>query len=133
MAFYLNLPVRDPKAAQAFYNGLGFATDPRFEDENASNAMIDDSLVVMLLSQDYFRSFIDRPLADTRAAIGALYCIDRDNRAAVDALTESALRLGAQEMRPAQDMGFMYLRAFADPDGHVWEVMWMDPAGPPQG
>ena len=36
--------------------------------------------------------------------------------------------LGAAEADGAEDHGFMYTSSFQDPDGHIWEVFWMDPA-----
>lgn len=123
---FVNLPVSDLAVAKAFYNGLGWPTNPMFSDENATNAVISDTIVVMLLTKPFFAQFNPRPIADTRATVAVLNCLSRDSRAAVDALVDQALSLGATEERPAQDMGFMFSRAFTDPDGHVWEVMWMD-------
>lgn len=130
---FVNLPIEDLGRSLAFYNGLGFPTNPNFADEKASNAVISDTIVVMLLTKPFFAEFTPRPIADTKAAVAVLNCLSRESRAAVDALVDRALSLGGTEERGAQDMGFMYSRAFTDPDGHVWEVMWMDLAAlPPQ-
>lgn len=128
---FVNLPVEDLGRSLAFYNGLGFPTNPQFADERASNAVISDTIVVMLLTKPFFAEFTPRPIADTRATVAVLNCLSRESRAAVDGLVDQALSLGGTEEREAQDMGFMYSRAFADPDGHVWEIMWMDPAAIP--
>lgn len=125
---FINLPVRDVRAAAAFWARLGFTTDPRFADERTTNVVIDDNIVVMLLEHSRFADFITGPVADPSAGTAALYCLSAESRDAVDALTEAALVAGASPWMPAQDQGFMYGRSFADPDGHVWEVMWMDVA-----
>lgn len=134
---FVNLPVGDLAASLAFYNGLGFPTNPQFADDKASNAVISDAIVVMLLTKPFFAQFTPRPIADTRAAVAVLNCLSRGSRAEVDGLVDRALALGGREERAAQDLGFMYSRAFADPDGHVWEAMWMDlaaaPATPAEG
>ena len=133
---FVNLPVSDVQKSKAFYNGLGFPTNPLFENEKASNAMISDEIMVMLLSKPFFESFIDREIADTRKTVGVLLAFSRESRAAVDEITEKALSLGGAERGPVQDLDFMYSRSFSDPDGNTWEPAWMDPAamegGPPQ-
>lgn len=123
---FVNLPVEDLPRSVAFYNGLGWPTDARFADDQASNAVVSEAIVVMLLTKPFFAGFTPRPIADTRTGVAVLNCLSRESRAEVDALVDRALALGATEERAAQDMGFKYSRAFTDPDGHVWEVMWMD-------
>ena len=125
---FVNLPVRDVRAAAAFWAELGFATNPQFCDENTTNVVIDDNIVVMLLARPRFQDFVSGPVADPSAATGVLHCLSADSREAVDTLVDKALAAGAKDWMPAQDAGFMYGRSFADPEGHVWEVMWMDVA-----
>ena len=125
---FVNLPVRDVQAAAAFWAELGFAYDPRFCDERTTNVVLDDGVVVMLLEHSLFQEFVTGPVADPAAGTGALYAMSTDSRGAVDALADKALLAGASPWKPAQDHGFMYGRSFADPDGHVWEVLWTDVA-----
>lgn len=125
---FVNLPVRNVRAAAAFWAELGFAANPQFCDEQTSNVVVADDIVVMLLERSRFQDFVPGPIADPAAATGALYCLSADSRDAVDALADRALAAGAAAHKPAQDHGFMYGRSFADLDGHVWEVMWMDVA-----
>ena len=125
---FVNLPVRDVQAAAAFWAALGFSSDPRFCDERTTNVVLEDGVVVMLLERSRFAEFVPGRVADPAAGPGALYALSVDGRDAVDALADQALAAGAQPWRPAQDHGFMYGRSFADPDGHVWEVMWMEVA-----
>jgi predicted lactoylglutathione lyase len=123
---FVNLPVRDLKAAMAYYKALGFDHNPQFTDETAACIVISDTIFVMLLTHDKFREFTNTPIPDARTEIGALYALSRDSREAVDQIADAALKAGGREQRDATDYGFMYGRAIADLDGHVWEYTWMD-------
>lgn len=97
--------------------------------------MLSDAIYAMLLKPDFFKTFTTKELIDAQNSIQVLNALDEPSREAVDAHLGKALAAGGTETRDAQDMGFMYSRAYADPDGHVWEILWMDPAaaqdGPP--
>lgn len=123
---FVNLPVADLPAAMAYYKALGFDHNPQFTDETAACIVMSDTIFVMLLTHDKFREFASLPIANAKADTGALYALSRDSRAGVDAIAEAGLKAGGHEYRPVQDLGFMYSRAIADLDGHVWEYMWMD-------
>ena len=125
---FVNLPVADLGRARAFYAALGWSFDERFCDGSGAMMGIGDSDTIhaMLLTHDRFREFTSKAIADTRTSTEVLLAISRDSRDGVDALMEKALAAGAVESRPVQDYGFMYGRAFEDPDGHTWEVIWMD-------
>jgi predicted lactoylglutathione lyase len=125
---FVNMPVRDLAKSMAFYEALGFRNEPRFTDETAAAMQWSDSIVVMILTHDKWKSFTDRPIPDTGSSEVAL-CINFDSRDEVNAITEAAGRNGGTiDINPPQDHGFMMSRSFTDPDGHVWEPMWMDPA-----
>jgi predicted lactoylglutathione lyase len=128
---FINIPVRDLKASMAYYKSLGFDHNPQFTDETAACIVIDDNIFVMVLTHDKFRQFSPLPIPDAHSQVQALYALSRDSRDAVDAIAEAGLKAGGQEFRPAQDMGFMYSRAIADVDGHVWEYVWMDMSAEP--
>lgn len=127
MNVFINLAVADLARTRAFFAGLGFGFDDRFADENAIAMVLSDSATVMLLRRDFFQTFTPHPLTDGRQT-EVLLAIQVENREAVDALVARALATGGSAVRPPQDHGFMYGHAFADPDGHVWEPFWMDPA-----
>lgn len=130
---FVNLPVRDLPATMAYYKALGFDHDPQFTDETAAAIVISDTIFVMALTYDKFRQFSSNPIPDAHAQTGALYALSRDSRADVDAIAEGALKAGGRETREVQDLGFMYSRAIADLDGHVWEYFHMDMGQAPQG
>jgi predicted lactoylglutathione lyase len=125
-SIFINVPVRDLPAAMAYYKALGFDHNPQFTDETAASIVLSDTIYVMLLTHEKFEGFTKKPVPDARSQIAALYALSRDSRAAVDAIAEAGLKAGGTEQRPADDYGFMYSRAIADLDGHVWEYVWMD-------
>lgn len=125
-SIFVNVPVRDLTAAMAYYKALGFDHNPQFTDETAASVVISDTIYVMLMTHEKFESFTKQPVPDARTQIAALYALSRDSREAVDAIAEAGLKAGGSEQRPAEDYGFMYSRAIADIDGHVWEYVWMD-------
>jgi predicted lactoylglutathione lyase len=126
---FVNLPVRDLAASTAFYVALGGTVNPQFSGERSSSLMFSDAIGVMLLTHEHYREFTKRPIGDARRDSQALLALSVDNRAAVDATsTRAAAAGGRPDPNPAQDHGFMYGRSVEDPDGYVWEIMWMDPA-----
>lgn len=125
---FVNLPVADVAKATAFYEAIGFEKNPQFSDDHASCMVWSDTIHVMLLDHGFYATFTAKQIADTHAVSAALICLSRDSRAEVDAITEAAIAAGGREARERQDMGFMYSRAFDDPDGHTFEVMHMDMA-----
>ena len=123
---FVNLPVRDLAASMAYYKALGFDHNPQFTDDTAACIVISDTIFVMALTHGKFAEFSSKPIPDPKTTTAALYALSCDSRAAVDAIAEAGIKAGGTETRDAQDYGFMYGRAVADPDGHVWEYTWMD-------
>ncbi|MEH6790528.1 VOC family protein [Parasphingorhabdus sp.] len=123
---FVNLPVADLNASMAFYEALGFTNNPQFTDETAAGMVWSDTINLMLLTRDKWRTFTDRPIppATSSEVMLALSCESRD---AVDAMCEAAaVAGGTADINPVQDHGWMYGRDIADPDGHVWGPFWMD-------
>ncbi|RVC47253.1 lactoylglutathione lyase [Mesorhizobium sp. M4A.F.Ca.ET.020.02.1.1] len=126
---FVNLPVRDLAASTAFYVALGGTVNPQFSGEKSTSLMFSDAIGVMLLSHDHYREFTKRPIGDARRDSQAMIALTVDDRAAVDATLTSAVAAGGRaDPNPAQDFGFMYNRHIEDPDGYVWEIVWMNPA-----
>ena len=123
---FVNLPVADLAAAKAFYEAIGATNNPQFTDDTAACMVFSDTIHVMLLTHEKFAQFTPKPIADAHRTSEVLICISADSRADVDTITEAALVAGGREPRDRQDYGFMYSRSFEDPDGHIWEPMWMD-------
>ena len=124
---FVNLPVSDLASATAFYQAVGASKNEQFSDDTASCMVLSDTIHVMLLTHDKFRQFTPKKIADAKTSSEVLICISADNRNAVDEIVGQAEVAGGRvDPGPKQDYGFMYGRSFEDPDGHIWEVMWMD-------
>jgi uncharacterized protein len=123
---FVNLPVADLAAAKAFYEAIGAVNNPQFTDETGACMVFSETIHVMLLTHDKFAQFTDKTIADAHATSEVLICISADSREGVDDITGKALAAGGREPREKQDYGFMYSRSFEDPDGHIWEPMYMD-------
>ena len=123
---FVNLPVTDLARSEAFYNALGFTKNPQFSDEATACMVISDAIHVMLITQDRWRTFTKRPIppATSSEVMLALSCESRD---AVDAMNAAAsAHGGTADINPLQDLGFLYNRNLADPDGHVWEATFVN-------
>jgi predicted lactoylglutathione lyase len=129
---FVNLPVKDLDVSKRFFEGLGFAINPNFTDEKAACVVIEENICAMLLTEAYFKTFITGEISDTARGVEVLTCLSCESREQVDQTLARALSGGGQAWRPTQDLGFMYSASFRDPDGHVWELAWMDPAAVPQ-
>ena len=127
---FVNLPVADVARAADFYRAIGFAPNPDFSNAQASAMMWSDAIHVMLLDRAFYATFTDKPIADTHAISAALLCLSFDSRVEVDDITRAAIAAGGRETRPVTDGGFMYGGVFEDPDGHTFETVFMDAAGP---
>ena len=131
---FVNLPVTDLHKSRDFLEALGAINDPRFTDETAACMTFSDSIHVMLLTHEKFSQFTPRPIADAKAGSEVLLALSADSRESVDSTVERAVTAGGTaDPAPKQDYGVMYGRSVADPDGHIWEVMWMDAAAAEEG
>ena len=126
---FVNLPVSDLARSTAFYQAIGAEKNPQFSDDTASCMVISETIYVMLLTHDKYRQFTSKKIADAKTSSQVLICLSADGRDAVDDMVGKAQGAGGgADPGPKQDYGFMYGRSFEDPDGHHWEVMWMDAA-----
>jgi hypothetical protein len=126
---FVNLPVSDLARATAFYEAVGARKEERFCDGTASCMVFSETIHAMLLTHDKFRRFTPKRIADAAETSEVLICVSADSREEVDATVGKAGAAGGRaDPSPKQDHGWMYGRSFEDPDGHIWEVMWMDAA-----
>jgi predicted lactoylglutathione lyase/uncharacterized protein YndB with AHSA1/START domain len=124
---FVNLPVRDLKRSVAFFTRLGFSFNPQFTDEHATCMLVGEDAYVMLLTEERFKGFTSKQICDTSKHTEGLFALSAESRAEVDSLVKIAVEHGGSPASPPQDHGFMYGWSFQDPDGHTWEVVWMDP------
>lgn len=125
---FINLPTADLERSKRFYTELGFRNEPRFTDETAACMVWSEAIFVMLLTHEKWRHFTSRPIPSSNSS-EVMIALSCESREEVSRMADTAgANGGTADINPAQDHGFMMSRSFADPDGHVWEPMWMDPA-----
>jgi predicted lactoylglutathione lyase len=125
-AIFVNLPVLDLQRSKDFWTALGYTFNEQFTDENAASLVIDeDHIYAMLLVHDFFKTFTKKEIADS-STVEAIIALSADSRSDVDTLVDKAFANGGSIAEEPQDYGYMYSRSFLDPDGHQWEVLYMD-------
>ena len=130
---FVNLAVENLGKAVDFFTQLGFTFDPRFTDETATCMIVSDEAFVMLITKDRFKDFTKKELCDATTHTEAIVALSADSREQVDEFVHKALAMGGQPANDPMDMGVMYGWSFQDPDGHLWEVIWMDPSALQEG
>lgn len=126
---FVNLPVADLKKSIAFYEAVGGRKNEQFSDDTAACMVFSETIHAMLLTHDKFSQFTDRKIPNAKETCQVLIAVSADSREEVDAVVSKAGTAGGgTDPNPKQDYGFMYGRSFEDPDGHIWEVVWMDMA-----
>jgi len=128
---FVNLPVADLARSRKFYESIGATNNPQFTDETAACMVFSDTIYVMLLTHPKWASFTGKTIVDAHHAAQVMLALTCESRVQVDAVTRAAAHAGGlADVNPPQDHGFMYSRAFEDPDGHIWELVWMNPSVP---
>jgi predicted lactoylglutathione lyase len=130
---FVNLPVKDLEKSKTFFTKIGFSFNPQFTDATAACMVIADDIYSMLLTHEKFKEFTKKEIADANKTTEVLVTLSADSKGKVNELVDKAISAGATEARDPHDYGSMFGRSFNDPDGHVWEVFWMDPAMIKQG
>lgn len=125
---YVNLPVKDLKRSNAFFESLGFQLNPKFSNDQASCVVLGENIFVMLLVENFFKTFTDKSLCDATKSTEVLVCLSCESRAKVDELVAKAIAAGGRAPRKPQEQGFMYGHGFEDLDGHIWELIYMQSA-----
>lgn len=125
---FVNLPVKNLKKSITFFTNLGYTFNPKFTNDTSTCMIISETIFVMLLEDDVFKKFTNKPLADAFKTTEAIICISVESKIKVDEIVKLALAEGGIAANEKQDHGFMYAHGFEDLDGHLWEVMWMDPS-----
>lgn len=128
---FINLPVKDLNRSMEFFTGLGFDFNPQFTDENAASMVVSETIFVMLLKENYFKTYTQKPVSDAKTATEVLIALDTDSREEVQQIVAKAEQLGATIYSEPQDHGWMCQHSFADLDGHQWEFVYMDPTQMP--
>ena len=126
---FINLPVANLERSKKFYEAIGFTINKQYSDDTSACMVLSDSIMVMLLTHGKWARFTTKPIVDAKTSAQVLLCISRGSRTAVDDAVKAATGAGGgPDPTPVQDLGFMYGRSFEDPDGHIWETVWLNPA-----
>jgi uncharacterized protein len=129
---FINLPVTNLPKAMSFYTAIGFTNNPQFTDETAACMVLTEEIYVMLLTHAKFSEFITKKIADTVTTASVINSLSVDSLQEMNTMAEKALQAGGKEPTEPKDYGFMQQRCFEDPDGHLWDVFYMDMAKFPQ-
>lgn len=131
---FVNLPVKDLQRSMDFFSQLGFSFNPQFTDDKAACLIIcEGSIYAMLLTEPMFQMFTKKPISNAHESTEVLIALDAESRDAVREMVQKAVTAGGSIYADPQDHGWMYQHSFADPDGHQWEVVYMDESQLPQG
>ncbi len=125
---FVNLPVKDLNRSVEFFTKLGYKFNPQFTNEKATCMIVGEDNFVMLLVEDFFKTFTPKSIADAKSSTEAIVALSAESREEVNRMVETALAAGARRYKEPDDQGFMYGWGFEDLDGHIWEYFWMDPA-----
>lgn len=123
---FINLAVKDPQKSMDFYTALGFSNNPQFSDDSGKCMVWGDNIFVMILSHEKFASFATKPIADTKSHLAGLFSLSVDSLDEVNTILTNGLKAGGIEPHEMRDYGFMQQRSIEDPDGHTWEIFYMD-------
>ncbi|MGP3938522.1 VOC family protein [Streptomyces sp. 6N106] len=125
---FVNLATNDLETSKKFFTELGYSLNPQFTTDDCACVVISETIVAMLLTRERYQDFTNKEIADSAKTSEVLLCLSAESRAKVDELVDKALAAGGAPAGEPQDHDFMYGRSFQDPDGHTWEVVWMDPS-----
>ncbi|MGH9834782.1 MAG: VOC family protein [Blastocatellia bacterium] len=124
---FVNLPVKDLQKSIEFFTRLDYAFNPQFTDETATCMIISEDIYAMLLTHEKFQTFTPKPICDATQSTEVLVCLSCDSRAHVDDLVRKAVAAGGTTYNEPKDYGFMYGHGYQDLDGHIWELIYMEP------
>ena len=124
---FVNLPVKDLNKSMAFFKSIGYSFNPQFTDETAACLVISNEIYAMLLTHEKFKEFTTKEIVDATKSTEVLIALSTESKAEVNTMLDKVIKAGGKEFRQPMDYGFMFSRSFEDLDGHVWEILWMDP------
>ena len=124
---FVNLPVKNLNRSVEFFTRLGFSFDKQYTDETATCMVVSEDIFVMLLTDEKFQTFTPKQICDAGKFTEVLLCLSLETRAKVDEMVAKAVAGGGSTYNEPQDHGFMYAHGFQDLDGHIWELVCMDP------
>lgn len=123
---YINLPIKDIEQTEEFFSALGFDFNPEFSDDDALCMVVEENIYVMFIIERRFKDFTKKNIADAKKVTECINTFTVDTKEKVDEFMENVLDAGGKETRKPEDHGWMYGRSFEDPNGHIWEIFYID-------
>lgn len=130
---FVNLSVKNLNRSVEFFTKLGFKFNPEFADETATCMIVGENIFVMLLTEAKFKTFTPKEICDATKSTEVLVCLSLESREEVDEIVHEAVASGGTTYSEPKDYGFMWQHGFQDLDGHIWELIYMDPSVLKQG
>lgn len=129
---FVNIPVKDLKKSMAFYEKLGYTFNMDYTNDEAACLVISETIFAMLLTESFFKQFTKKSVADATKSTEVIIALSVESRSKVDEMVNKAFRAGGAKSNDPQDYGWMYSWSFQDLDGHLWEILYTNPAGAPK-
>jgi uncharacterized protein len=123
---FINLAVKDLQKSMNFYTALGFSNNPQFSDDTAKCMVWSENIFVMIMKTERFITFATKPVADTKSYLAGLFSLSVEGIDEINKTVNNGLNAGGTEPTEMKDYGFMQQRTIEDPDGHTWEIFYMD-------
>ncbi len=125
---FVNLPVKDLNRSMEFFTKLGYKFNMQFTDETAACMIVSENIYAMLLTRAKFKEFTPKEICDATKSTEVLVCLSCETRDAVNDMVSKAVAAGGTTYADSKDYGFMYQHGFQDLDGHIWELVYMEPS-----
>ena len=125
---FVNLPVKNLNKSVEFFTKLDFKFNPQFTDETATCMIVSEDIYVMLLTEAKFKTFTPKAICDATKSTEVLVALSSESRGEVDEMVRKAVAAGGTTYNKSNDYGFMYQHGFQDLDGHIWELIYMQPS-----
>jgi predicted lactoylglutathione lyase len=125
---WINLPVKDVSKSKEFFNRIGFLPNEEHTGgEMACFTVGEKKMTVLFFAEETFKGFTNSEISDTKTGAEVLISFDAESREEVDETAGKVREAGGTVYsEPAEIQGWMYGFAFADLDGHRWNMVYMD-------
>jgi len=128
MKIFVNLPVKNLNESMEFFKKLGFTFNPQFTDQNAACMIIGKDIFVMLLVEEFFKTFTKKAICDASKSTEAIVALSVESKEKVNEIVYKALSASGKSSIDRNEQGPMYGWSFQDIDGHLWEIIYMVPS-----
>lgn len=130
----MNLPVKNVQRSREFFSAIGFGFRAQMSSAHSLCMTVSEkNIVFMLFEEPMFRGFTNGAVCDTREGSEVLISFSAESREQVDEMAAKVKAAGGHIYGgPGDNQGWMYGMGFTDPDGHKWNMLYMDRSKMPQ-